>query len=387
MKYIEELQKYFFILMIVTLPMYTIVNNLALGAFVLLSFLGMGFKKNISNIKFYWKKGIPVFLFFVLAFFAAFLVNPDEPFKHIERYWSFLLIPLVAIGINDFYKNYERLFFNSLSVGCVLTLLICYVNVFYEIITRNEPWSYFLRWRHLSHQFTEVADTHPAYLGVFIITSILFILFYSNWRSKLKFFTIIFFTLGMIQLSSRLAILIFVLVLFCSLLYLYGKRIITPVILVILCGAFITSIGSEYLKSRLSVNLAYSDVRFERLRASYEVFEQSPILGVGFSQIKTQREKKYKEFGFDVAAKENYNAHNQFFEYLGINGLLGSIIFLGVFAFLIIRSLIIKDYMFFMLFLVFFVANITESMMVRIKGIEYFCLIAMLFMLKKPMDK
>lgn len=386
MKYIAVLQKYLFILMAVTLPMYTIVNNIALGGFVLLSILRGDFKNNIKNIKLDWKKGIPVFLFFVLAFFGAFVVNPDEPFKHIERYWSFLLIPLVAIGINDFFGIYSKLFFNSLAVGCIFTLLICYSNVFFEIITRSEPWSYFLRWRHLSHQFTEIADTHPAYLGVFIITSIIFILFYSNWKNKFKVFTIILFTLGMMQLSSRLAIFIFVIVLASSLLYLYGKRIIIPIIFVILSITFIASFGSQYLKSRLSVDLIYSDIRFERLKASYEVFKLNPILGVGFSQIKTKRELKYKEYGYEVAAKENYNAHNQLFEYLGINGLLGGIVFLGVFCFLIIHSFMLKEYMFFILFTVFFIANITESMMVRIKGIEYFCWITMLFLLKKTKE-
>ena len=77
-----------------------------------------------------------------------------------------------------------------------------------------------------------------------------------------------------------------------------------------------------------------------------------------------------------------YNAHNQFMEYLSINGVLGGLIYIFVFLILIFYTIKTKDYLFLFVFFTFFIANITESMMVRIKGIEYFALFASLFLSK-----
>ncbi|MBQ0741048.1 hypothetical protein J9332_42945, partial [Aquimarina celericrescens] len=64
--------------------------------------------------------------------------------------------------------------------------------------------------RHLSHNFTEIADTHPAYLGLFICTSTYFLLFYTkSFNYKLKTFILSLFLFGILQLASRVALVIF----------------------------------------------------------------------------------------------------------------------------------------------------------------------------------
>ena len=83
---------------------------------------------------------------------------------------------------------------------------------------------------------------------------------------------------------------------------------------------------------------------------------------------------------FKTAANRNYNAHNQFMESLSTNGLIGGLIYFLVLGFLIVRSIQNKEYLFSAIFLIFIIVNLTESMLVRIKGIEFFAIFSSLFL-------
>ncbi|WP_417237344.1 O-antigen ligase family protein [Bizionia paragorgiae] len=282
--------------------------------------------------------------------------------------------------------------FKGLIYGCAATLILCYGNAIFEIIAYNEPWSYFLRWRHLSHDFTEIADTHPAYLGLFICASTYYLLFKAPEISKKhKIAFIILFSLGLLQLTSRLALFIYVLVFgiyFVSKATNLKKQLGLFIVFLGITISLFFSYGSDYLKERLfSVQSIEKDDRFERLQISYEIFKEYPIFGVGFDKIDSLRVEKYTEHGYIVAAHYKYNAHNQFMEYLSVNGIIGGLIYVLVFGYLVIIALKQKDYLFLFIIMTFIMANITESMMVRIKGIEYFALFVSLFLNKQLIHK
>lgn len=366
-----------------TLPMYTSINNLFLGVFIAFSIFN-----NLKNTeKFrrdFFKTYFPVTAFFLLAVIASLNYEDILNFKELEKYWSFILIPLAFWMTGGENKKLIKYAFRGLILGCATTLLICYLNTFYEIIAYNEPWSYILRWRHLSHRFTEIADTHPAYLGLFICTSTYYLLFKSKeFNTKLRILILSVYFLGMLQLASRVAIVIFILIFFGYILSIFKKNIKYFIVglTILLSSLFIFSIGSEYLNKRiLSFENITEDTRFDRLTISYEIFKENILLGTGFEKVDELRIKKYRESGFELAANKNYNAHNQFFEYLTINGIVGGIIYAGVFFYLVLLALKKQNYLFLFIVISFFIANLTESMLVRIKGIEYFSLFISLFL-------
>ena len=385
---IKHKYKYYSIFLVCfTLPMYMRLNNIILGLFIILSIIDSINKKHKQKPNFL-KAYTPVLAFFALAVIGSSIGEDPTFFKSLERYWSFILIPLAFWISNADYLKLKKYAFYGLITGCISTLLICYVNAIYELIIYQEPLSYFFKWKYLSHRFTEVADTHPAYLGLFICSSTFYLLFQLKDSSyKLRVFIVLFFFLGMLQLSARLALAIFLLTLLTYAFYYFRrdlKYIISGIILVSLSTFIFISLGSEYFKKRLfSLESITEDARFKRLEVSYEVFKKKPVLGAGFENIDEQRVEGYEKEGFQTAADKGYNAHNQFFEYLSINGVVGALTYLGVFLYLIIKALQDKNYLFIFLIVTFFIANLTESMLVRIKGIEYFSIFISLFLLKK----
>ena len=367
-----------------TLPMYTRANNIILGIFILFC-LGSAYKNRNTYNYSSFKQFLPIILFFLLALIASLNNIESNFFKYIERYLSFLLIPIAFwIKGGDRIKLIHYAFW-GLIIGCVATLAICYINTFYEIYTYNEPISYFLRWRHLSHRFTNVANTHPAYLGLFVCTSSFYLLFEKiKINNTIKIFILIFFFFGLLQLASRVALFIYFSTILIFILSLIKKNFrygLTGIILILITLSVYFSKGSNYYKERFfSYNSIAEDSRFDRLKASFDIFIDNPIFGVGFQHIDNIRINKYEEYGDLIAAKKGYNAHNQMLEYLSVNGVIGGVIYIGVFGFLLGKSLKTKNYLFLFIIISFFAANLTESMMVRIKGIEYFSIFISLFL-------
>ncbi|MDF0706855.1 O-antigen ligase family protein [Flagellimonas okinawensis] len=384
LKFILEQRFWLLYMVVFTLPMYMRLNNYLLGVFILLGVLTLLF--NFKKIKVEdFKDGWPIFGFFILAVIGSFYgATFSNGIKLLEKYWAFLLVPLIMLAEKDEYGKRRENIFLSLVIGSAVTLIICYGNLIYEMVSRNEPISYFFRWRHLGHQFTEIADTHPTYLGVFVVISIVFMFKSKKMSHAIKVPLILFFLFGLFQLASRIAL--FLAILFLILLVVNKTKkqwaLLAILSLGIVFGILVfKKLGSKYVKDRLfTVESALNDKRFQRWDASYEIFKENPFLGIGFSRIESIRHEKYVEYGFDIAAREDLNAHNQLLEYLSRNGAVGGFVYVCSLVFLLLLSIYKKDYLFTYLFLIFITANLTESMMVRIKGIEYFAIFASLFL-------
>ena len=383
----NRLSKYKYILLylvVFTLPMYMRLNNILLTVFLLLALIDTFFIQRQGSFRDVLLRGWPVLGFFLLAVLASFHIWDFASFKLLEKHWSLLLIPIAMLSDREMFNRHREQIFMSLVLGCVITLLICYGNLAYEMIKEREPITYFFRWRHVGHQFTEIADTHPTYLGIFIVSSILFLIQDTSWPRALKVAIVLFLTLGLFQLASRMALLLFVLFFLFLLISKYYKHkwhIHALVIGILTVSALFIFIGSRYMEDRIFSKEAILDSkRVERWEVSYEIFTEYPATGVGFEKVKELRKEKYLERDLSISAATEYNAHNQFLDYLSTNGALGGFIYVVALAFLLLLSIIRRDALFTFIFLIFIFSNLTESTMVRIKGIEFFAIFATLFL-------
>ncbi len=378
MKSVSRVKHIIFYLVMFTLPMYMRINNLLLLLFFAFFLLEGAYLSKWNAIKKNYKLIFPLFALFILAVIAS-LNHPDHSvFKYLEKYWSFLAIPIVVIFSSEYQTKRGIKVFEGLMWGCVATLFICYGNVIYEMVVGKEPLHYFLRHRHLNHEFTEIADTHPAYLGVFIVTSTIYLLFESSLRKTVKITVMVFFTLGLIQLASRLAIVSFGLITMIFLLSRirkYTKQILIGSGIALVCATLLFVSASSFLKDRLITTDSFgNDQRFSRNIVSWEIFKEYPVLGAGFGRKDALRKTKYDAYGFSIASEKKYNAHNQYLEYLSVNGIIGGITFIVLIFYLLNVSWKQRQKFFFLVLIVFFIANSTESMLVRIKGIEFFAI-------------
>lgn len=380
-----------------TLPMYMRLNNIILGIFIVVGLIDIIFVSKKLSFKKYFTYGWPIIGFFALSVLAAFRSWEIANINYLETHWSLLFVPLLLLSEKELYSKNQRTIFMSLIWGCLLTLIICYGNLALEIMESGEPLKDWFQDRYFAHSFTQTADTHPAYLSLFLVTAILFLIQDEQLHKALRYSLLVVFLFGLFQLASKMALLLFVLFLF----YIavrnvkhYKQQLIVLVFGVSVCTSFFWAFESYYMQSRMfSVDAIFDEKRVQRWEVSYQIFKENPFIGVGYHNIEEVRKAKYQEGGYSLAAANELNAHNQFLEYLSINGAIGGFVYAIALAFLFLLSIYKRDHLFTFIFFAFFLANSTESMMVRIKGIEYYAIFGTLFLCsldlssqKEPID-
>ena len=384
MHLVSTLKFWLLYLSVFTLPMFMHLNNYVLGGFIFLGFLDMAINRPKIKTGTLLTQAWPVLAFFGLALLAC-LRTPDlEGFRDLERFWSFLLVPLVFLSDPFAFSDRRRNLFLSLTYGCLATLLICYGNVFWQMYSGGQPLYTLFESKYVGFRFTEVADTHPAYLGLFILTAIVFLLRDQGLPKTDKLFHILLLMLGLFQLAGRTTILLF-LAMFILLLFWgvkqYKWQIPVLVLGLLLITAAFMNYRSPYMQKRLFSLEAYTnEYRTERWKVSFDIFRENPVFGVGYKQVRVMRKQLYADRGLPFGQDGDYNAHNQFLEYLSTNGALGGFVYVVCMAFLLLSSLYYGDRLYVYIFAAFLIANMTESMLVRIKGIEYFAIFASLFL-------
>jgi O-antigen ligase len=330
--------------------------------------------------------------FFLTLIGMTYSENIDVATRQLIRLIPVVFTPIIFLYDIDFYKKYSRAIFLGLITGCFIAMLICWGNVAIEMIINNEPLSYFFRFRHVNHQLTEVIDIHAGYLSLFVITSIAIITkHYRSLNSSLKpygILLILLFSLFLISLLARTLLFFYVLSVFLYIIYKKAWKVIIP--LVIIGTTFFIVVVNiddeyEYLRKKLFYQIplfgedSQQDIRFKRLGATKMMFLENPLMGVGTADSKEFRRKHYLNIGDKKGYERSFNAHNQFFEYLDEFGFFGGLFYLLFFGLAIKISLKRRDYLFLYITVLFFVANITESMLQRTHGVIYFSIMFSLF--------
>ena len=364
--------------------MFMRLNNILLGLFLLIGLIDALFFIRPFSLKSIFSRGWPVMVFFLLAILATVQDFDSSSFKYLEKYLSFILVPMAMLNDREEFDRRRTTIFKSLVWGCLATLIICYGSVAYHMIANGEPFEYIFRWKYMGHQFTAVAESHPTYLGIFIVTSILFLIQDTSIGRNIKWPMYLLLVIGLFQLASRTALLllvIFVLFLVINKIKTYKVQLLALIIGIVGSVALLVTVGSKYMEDRIfSLEAVTDSNRIERWEVSYEIFRENPLTGVGYKRVKELRKDKYEERDLPISAATEYNAHNQLLEYLSTNGAIGGFIYVISLSYLVLMSMLRRDNLYIFIFLIFILANCTESMMVRIKGIEFFAIFTTLFL-------
>jgi len=185
----------------------------------------------------------------------------------------------------------------------------------------------------------------------------------------------------MFHLLSRNAIFYF---LSASVVFLISKKnwglLISGSVIVIILAILAFNVKHNYLRDRIynSLNLfekktqfSKKDDRFDRLSASYEIFKNKPIIGYGTAAESKHRRLVFLQNNDKIAYERNFNAHNQFFEYLSTYGVVGGLAYILFFGGLFLQVLKQKKGFFIYVFTGLFFACITESVFERSQGVVY----------------
>jgi len=334
-----------------TMPFWNLVNSYAILAlsvgWAIHAFLGRWNPGNLRVRAPEWIFPAIYCLCATVAFFAD--QSPLRSAIYLETYTSLLLFPLFLGSIQLLNPSELRLTMLGFVAGNLLGSLVCLLMAGLD----------FLRSHHVNALFYHRLSGHIGINAVYFSMYVLFCLFvllhyffFTRVNAKVRgiaLLMIFYFILLEVMLSSKMFLFLLFLSGLCLTAYSFfilGRKRLSILFLVLfLITLPATLLKFPYSKSRIEYtqlkryegsmdNNNGIAVRYVLWRASWDLLQRNQaFLGLGHFTAQDSLRKEYRDAGFEVAAREGYNSHNQYlftwlsYGYLGIVSLLTCLIY------------------------------------------------------------
>ena len=366
-----------------TLPLFLNLNTIALWLFIVSTIFTFKSHNGINNLRANIVILISIFsLFFLFALGLFLSKDVYRVLKDIMRVIPLFLIPLAIIvhGKENFNIKY---IYNTLGIGLFIGMLICWYNILISIMSRQDylkQASYFFEWVYTDWNLVKPLDGHPSYFAVLLVlflSAIIFSKYYEDLRkNRVKFLLLMIpFFLFLIETSSRIGIIIFISIFFVYVLKRMNLKLLLSFLLLLLAIVFF-SIKFDYLgtkfKKTIGLKGGMNIERIDRWKEILDVFseKESFLFGVGSGDARLVYRRAYYNGGFDLALKENYNAHNQYLEFFVSNGIIGLIFYFLFFVFFYKFTNLQEATLH--IFICFVLFSMSESFLGRSQGVMMF---------------
>jgi O-antigen ligase len=320
--------------------------------------------------------------------------------EELETKLSFLILPIVFAGYSDESRKKIFHYLKLFSLGCLVYAVICFGYSLYAyfkpVYTNIEGNLYNFGSNYFYYTYLSLVF-HPSYAAIYSCVGIFFIYYLSRQRSirlSAGWITSIailcFFVLLLSSKAGWISLLFVFIVIGYDLIKnaLYIRFFIS---LVLLVSAFLTfnifkapefaqripqMESIEYSlhgkdKNDQSVNTG-ADGTARRIfvwKASWEVFKEHFITGVGTGDSKNKLLEKYQELNMKSELANKLNSHNQFFTYMIAFGISGLIVFILCFYFPLRIAWKLKDPLLVVLIGVIAINCLFESIFERQDGV------------------
>lgn len=384
------------IVLAVTIPLPIKFHNVIIALFLILC-VG-SFKWNeVFNSK-WWVQKIPVLYllqFVIIAFGLLHSANLDAGFNDMERaIYAVGILPVMYLMRSTGESALRILKFFSIScIGVALFGLasswVALDTVYFaEVVQRG----------HLN--FISYAGIQPLYLSVYLILVLFFLLesirtnyasltSLSKWGltgASLLVIAIVIF------LRSKTALLLLPTLLVIYLVIIQKKRGWLVVFVLMMVGILTFLLDKNNSPNLIDEYGAVSkafDQRIEIWKGAIEGIKNSPLIGAGTGGTQELLNAGYNSIGYEEGVLSEFNAHNQYLQFMARNGLIELIVFLTILAYSFWHSSKESNYTFLMFNILVAFVMITESFLSVQKGIVffYFFTLAFIYLGSKKSEK
>ena len=381
-----------------TLPFLVNINTISLWVFIASSVFYLSWKERIQNLK-QNRKPITYLggLFSLFLIGLLFTNNISDGLRDVERTLTLLLIPLFVFSHKREDFNIKRVFI-ALGIGLAFIMIICWGMVVHSILNDPTPWvqaGYFFEWIYMGWNLLIPIEGHPSYIAILVVLFMASLIFGDSFKSFRKnkwafIATILPFVLFLLELGSRIGIIALVIIISSYVLKKMNKKRGLYLVLVV-AALIILSNKFDFLGEKFDDMFDNrGEVKFERYyrwEGILETFndEANWLIGTGSGDVQEIYETAYLEGRFYQALSENYNAHNQFIEFLVANGIIGLFVYVFVLLFFAYKTKLKGDAFNFFVLIVLFSAS--ESIFGRSQGVFIFAFFYSIFMVVHQNEK
>ena len=394
---IKKYAFYTLVLLIISLPFELIFSTIAMVIWIAFSVLALRLKDlSIPN---FHNSYLLIFYFLLVAIGVMYSEKAIDAIDRVVRQLPFLLFPLAALTMSIGQEEKDKLK-KAFILACTLFCLISLGTLLYNV------WVNYSTSHHYNFVQSSMYHFHFPYDTLYLNIAYVFLLFgnFNEWIKKgisLLFFVVIFLFGVRIGIATFLMITALYMVLnFKKILLL---RNIVLVVAVTLAAIFIIN-KSTYLKDKYlgvleKVGVVSSEkiskvgkdyhkltLRNQLWTGSWDAIKQRPMFGYGTYGEVDHLKESYSNNGLEPKNR-NLNSHNQYLSTVLQHGLIGGVLL----VFILLRSLYLsvrtKNLEGILFVTVFGIAFITESILIRQKGIMLFALFIVLLINEPPKKK
>lgn len=381
--------KVYILIIVITLVFQSFKYAYGTISFLLLLLVGIiGYCYNPLKFKTYYLW--PIVFFLVSALSLAWSLDPSLTLKGVIRITPLALIPLViSLGYDISKKQYDNIF-NKFSLIYALVALFFISNGLFKYFTSGHTKFLFY------HTLVEPSNLNAIYASSFAFVAYFWIL--------LKQYNVVLYQLSAIVLLTFIILLsskvLISLTIICTLVlliqYLNINFKIIAIVFLVLIGSIFLIKPHNFISKRFSAEQTTNfkeifncqnftkvypwtgtGLRLFQLRVGFEIIEDDPqslLYGLGFNSSQPSVVNKHKKYNLYPGYYE-YNLHNQYLQTIVELGILGAL-FLLVCLYQILKLYIKKHQLFpLLIFVLFLVLFITESYLMRQRGIIFFSLL------------
>lgn len=393
---LDNIQFFLFSLVVLTLPLPMLINNIAIILFVVISLFKI---KEIKIAKPSEKWFFPII--FVLGLVSlSYSCGADNSWKYLERILSFPLFFIFTPTLNVDKDRIIKLLYNFANL-CLLLLIYCFLVAAYNIYSTKSlyifnPENLVNEYFFTYHRFVAPIKFHAVYFSLFLSLS-LFIFFHKLYKTrKNKIYTLIkiaIIILGIFLLRSFAVIsATFLLAL---ILFFFVKLSLPKLVKWAVAFSLLLSLGyvfyekagnfsAEFLEYNIADDIHSKqwnslNIRLAKWESAIAASEDSNFVGTGVGCSQQLLDKVYKEKGFQIGLDKHFSTHNQYLDYLVELGILGMFLFISFLIWSVIVVYKQKNYFLLIIIILLGLTSFTENVLTLNKGIVFFTTFYYLF--------
>lgn len=347
-------------------------------------FFSQPLKGSINNLK--SRKGLILLIstYFIYLIGLIYTENISFGMREIEYKLSLLIMPIIIGATPSLHKERMNKLLATFVLSCFLSAITCLAVTLIE-----NNFAYIPTYSELSIFLS------PNYFVLYIDFCIILLITSINQKLTLTkktihLFLLLFFIAFNILLSSKMGIIIMlvILVYYCfNSLKQYSPLLPVAVILAGVIGFSILVNTNKGIRTRFtnlqkalsSENIDKNSTESSKVRLliweqAVNIIKTEPLLGVGTGDSKDSLLKKYEEAEISHAIEKKYNTHNQYLEWLITLGIAGFLILEGSIIFVLIQAIKKKNSILVWFIIINSLAFLTESTLETQAGLIFFSL-------------
>ena len=392
-------------IVIATIPLPMMLNNIAIFIFIFFSLL------NIKRFKLIKKTPWLLFpvLFIISLLSVTYSCDLTSGLKGLEKTLSFIIFFLFVPTLNIDSNQIKKLL-NIFAYVCLLALLYCLLMATYNVWDTGSLYifnpenlvneNYFLY-----HRFSKPLELHAVYFGMYLVFSSCILLnnFKNNGKTGKIYIGIIVgvLAIGIYLLQSFSVLVAYFIVLLVFFLFMHKHNLnfkkLALLALVIFLPATIFLNKAKVFEGNIfeytiendihNTNWNSLNIRLAKWESALAVVKENNVLfGSGIGCTQSRLNEMYKKKKFTIGYQKKFNTHNEYIHYLvelGVLGLLAYLFFLGSGLFLSLKK---NDFLLFGIVALMIICGMTENILGVNKGIVFFTSIYYLILLKNEKE-